>query len=521
MSSPRAIPRRAFLRTAAAGIASTAASLATTGRAAARSRRPKERPNILVIMSDEHNAGVTGCYDSPIVRTPNLDRLAERGIALDACYCNSPLCVPSRMTFTAGKYISRTGAWANSCWLPSDEYPSIARVMTAAGYDSLLCGKMHYDRTRRYGFTEIGGMMNGGFKTGKGGRRKPDDLPENPTKISARFKQFYAADDSSILTHDRNVTAGVTDFLGKRKRSEKPFFLFAGYLAPHFPLIVPQSYWDAYQGKVPMPEIPPGHLDSLPLNYQHLRAGFKLIGVPDEITRKGRELYYGLTQWFDDQVGIVLKTLGASDVADNTVVVYTSDHGENVGEHGLWWKNCMYQHAARVPCLVSWPERWSGGERRSQACSMVDLVQTIAELGGAETPGDWNGDSMCSWMDDRNATWKDLAVSEYYAHNIASGYAMLRSDDYKYVYHSRMDESHAPERELYDLKADPGEFHNLARDPGQGQRIETMHAALVRELGEAPDETELRCRADYAKGYGRVKPGKGKTKRKQKKKQTA
>ncbi|HUT93710.1 MAG TPA: sulfatase-like hydrolase/transferase [Thermoguttaceae bacterium] len=520
MSSPRAIPRRTFLRTAAAGVASTAASLATTGRAAVRSRRPKDRPNILVIMSDEHNAGVTGCYGSPIVRTPNLDRLAERGIALDGCYCNSPLCVPSRMSFTAGKYVSRTGAWNNSCWLPSDEYPSIARVMTAAGYDSLLCGKMHYDRTRRYGFTEIGGMMNGSFKTGTGGRRKPDDLPESPTKISARFQQFYAADDSSILTHDRNVTAGVTDFLQKRKRSERPFFLFAGYLAPHFPLIVPQPYWDPYHGKVPMPEIPPGHLDSLPLNYKHLRAGFQVIGVPDEITRKGRELYHGLTQWFDDQVGIVLKTLGASDAADNTVVVYTSDHGENVGEHGLWWKNCMYQHAARVPCLVSWPERWTGGERRSQACSMVDLVQTIAELGGAETPDDWNGDSMCSWMDDPDSPWRDLAVSEYYAHNIASGYAMLRSGDYKYVYHSRMDESHPPERELYDLKADPGEFRNLARDPGQRERIETMHAALVQELGEEPDETELRCRADYAKGYGRAQPGKGKSK-KTRKKQTA
>ena len=121
MSRQSTIARRSFLRTAAAGLAATAAA---PGRGApARSTRPKDRPNVLVIMSDEHNAGVTGCYGNPRVRTPHLDRLAERGVAFDAFYCNSPLCVPSRMSFTAGKYISRTGAWNNSCWLPSDDYP--------------------------------------------------------------------------------------------------------------------------------------------------------------------------------------------------------------------------------------------------------------------------------------------------------------------------------------------------------------------------------------------------------------
>jgi choline-sulfatase len=255
-----------------------------------------------------------------------------------------------------------------------------------------------------------------------------------------------------------------------------------------------------------MPEIPPGHLDALPLNYRHLRAGFQLEAVPPQIVRKGRELYYGLTQWFDRQVGKVLDALARSGLAENTVVVYTSDHGENMGEHGLWWKNCMYEHAARVPMIVRWPKRWQGGQRRSAACSMVDLVQTIAELGGAETPDDWNGDSMCAWLDDAKAPWKDQAVSEYYAHNIASGYAMLRTGNHKYVYHTRMDATHPPGRELYDLAADPGEFNNLAAKPSHKQRLDAMHAALVEELGEDPDETELRCRADYQKGYGRTKP---------------
>ena len=145
-------------------------------------------------------------------------------------------------------------------------------------------------------------------------------------------------------------------------------------------------------------------------------------------------------------------------------MIYTTDHGENLGEHGLWWKNSMYEHAARVPLIVSWPARWKGGQRRVGASSTVDLVQTIADLGGASVPGDWNGSSMCRWMDDSAAAWKDLAVSEYYAHNIASGFAMLRTGQYKYVYHTAADKEHPAQRELYDLEADMHETSGIQDD---------------------------------------------------------
>ncbi len=461
------------------------------------------KPNVLVIMSDEHNAGVLGCNGNTIIKTPNLDALAKRGITFEGCYCNSPLCVPSRLSFTAGKYASRVGAWNNSCWLPSDDYPSLPRIMNAAGYESILCGKMHYDRTRRYGFREIGGNMNNAAMTGKGSRRKPDDLASKPG-ISPRFDDFHTGDDSSILKHDRAVTAATVEFLSKRRASDKPLFIFVGYLAPHFPLIVPEEYWRQYEGKVPMPVIPEGHLESQPRNYKHLRIGFDVEDVPENIVRKGRELYYGLTQWVDDQIGKVLKALADSEMADNTVVIYTTDHGENMGEHGLWWKNCMYQNASRVPLIVSWPARWKGGQRRTQACSLVDVVQTIAALSGADVPADWNGDSMLGWLDDPATDWKDLAVSEYYAHNIASGYAMIRIGKYKYVYHTPADSSHPAERELYDLQADPGEFNNLAAKDEYRQRVEAMHEVLIEETGEDPDKTEQRCRADYARGYNRT-----------------
>ncbi len=502
------VSRREFFRSAAAG-AVLSALTEQEEIVAGEPERSAGRPNILVIMSDEHHAGVMGCAGDDIIRTRHLDALAERGVTFDACYCNSPLCVPSRLAFTAGKYVSRVAAWSNDCWLPADT-PSLPRVLNAAGYESLLCGKMHYDRTRRYGFDDLGPSMNNSRKTGRGGRRKADNLTEKPG-ISARFEKFHTG-ESGVLAHDRKVTAGVTAFLRQRRSSEKPFFLLAGYLAPHFPLIVPEEYWQAYKGKVPMPKIPAGHLDAQPRNYKHLRIGFNVENVPADIVRKGRELYYGLTQWLDEEIGKLLAALADSEVAENTVVVYTSDHGENIGEHGLWWKNCVYDSAARVPLIVSFPARWAGGQRRTGACSLVDLVQTLADLGGATAGDDWDGDSMTAWLDEPATRWKDLAVSEYYAHNIASGYAMIRMANYKYVYHTPADDDHPAERELYDLKADPGEFTNLAGAEAHRRRIEKMHTALVAEIGEHPDHTEQRCREDYARGYRRgdkpAKPGK-------------
>jgi choline-sulfatase len=492
MASPMAVNRREFLR-AGAGAAIAPAFVRAAGR----------RPNILVIMSDEHNPRVAGCYGNRLARTPNLDRLAAGGVTFENAYTNSPLCVPSRLAFTAGKYIHRISAWNNDCMLPSDEYPSLPRTLNGAGYESFLCGKQHYDSTHRYGFAEIGGNMNDAAHRGRGGRRMADDERVNVDAGKTRFADFHAGEESSTMNHDRRVTSGVLDFLSRRQRADKPFFLFAGYLAPHFPITAPERYWRNYRGRIGMPEIPAGFLDDLPLNYKHLRRGFGLVEQPADVVRRGRELYYALTEWADDQIGQVLAALDRSPFARDTVVVYTSDHGENMGEHGLWWKNCMYEQASHIPLIVHWPGRWKGGQRRVGACSMVDVVRTIAEVGGARAPEDWNGQSLAGLLDDPAARWRDMAVSQYYAHNIASGYAMLRAGEWKYVFHSAPDERHPAERELYNLKGDSAELRNLARDPVHRPRMERLHAALVKELGEHPDETERRCRAECARGYDR------------------
>ncbi|MEX0774232.1 MAG: sulfatase-like hydrolase/transferase [Phycisphaeraceae bacterium] len=463
-----------------------------------------DRPNILLIMSDEHDPAVTGCYGDRLVHTPHLDGLAAEGVTFDACCTNSPLCVPARLSFTAGQYISRVSAWNNGCRLPAPEYPSLPRVLAAAGYDPVLIGKQHYTAGWDYGFRVVGPQNHIDRvpkSDGRGGRRAPDDQNVHEKSWAARSAQFQVGDHSEVLDHDRVVTGHSADFLRRRRRQEGPFFLFAGYIAPHFPLTVPEAFAAPYRGQAPRADVTQAKLATLPLNYQHLRRGFGNVHADRQVEQIGRDLYWGLTHWFDDQVGQVLDALKQSDVADNTIVIYTADHGENKGDHGLWWKNCMYEHAARVPLIVHWPKRWSGGQRRGGACSLVDVVQTVADLAGGRTPEDWDGDSLTPLLDRADHAWKDLAVSEYYGHNIASGFAMLRQGAWKYVYHTTMGPGFGPQRELYDLTADAGEWTNLAAAPQQAGRVAQMHQSLVNELGADPEETELRCRHELARGY--------------------
>jgi len=498
--------RRDFLKTGIkAGL--TASVLQSVSASSAIGGSGQKSPNILLIMSDEHNANLMGCANDPYISTPNLDRLADKGILFSNCYCNSPLCCPSRLSFTAGKYVSRIDGWGNTCMLESNDVPSIASTMKDAGYDAYLCGKMHYDKTRDYNFDLYGSLKyefyhKTGFGESGGGRRNPDDL--DPLQgISSRIEEMKPG-ESWIHRHDRSVATDTIRFLENRRPDDKPFFFMSGFLAPHFPLIVPEEYLAKYRGKIPLPELPEENDKNLPLNYKHLQIGFNVENLDDETVTKARELYYGLTDWFDGQVGSVLDALEDSSLRDNTIVIYTSDHGEMMGEHGLWWKNCMYEGAAKVPLIVSWPERWAGGQRRTEVCSLLDVVQTVLDLGGARTPGDWDGDSLRGVLDGKQKDWKNEAVSEYYGHHVASGYVMLRKDNFKYVYHTKPGDSHPAEQELYDLDRDPDEHHNLAGLPAYQTIMDGLQQSLLSQLPEHPEETEKRCREDYRKGYNRT-----------------
>ncbi|MFX0098722.1 MAG: sulfatase-like hydrolase/transferase [Candidatus Hodarchaeota archaeon] len=452
------------------------------------------RPNIIVIMTDQHDPAVSGCYGDHVVQTPNIDRLSREGITFDAAYTTSPLCVPARLSFTSGQYISRprVSTWNNSCWLEDEQQPTIARILKKAGYDALLCGKMHYEYTRRYGFDDMLSIENGHVKTGVVTRRFVDDTSVNTKAWAETQLDMHVGETSNKIHRDTTKTAAATRFIKNRKASDKPFLLMVGYVCPHSPLIAPQSYLDQVKGKVPMPELPDGLLENLPTNYKHNRMGFGYVEQDPGMVKKGRELYWALVGWVDNEIGKVLKALDESEILDNTIVIYTCDHGENKGDHGMWWKNNMYEHAARIPLIVRWPRKWEGNQRRSGACSTVDLVRTIAEIAGADVPNYWDGDSLFPYLDDPGYDWKDFALSEYYSHNIVSGFTMVRKGKWKYVYHAKAP-GNDPETELYNLEEDPKEFNNLASSPEHAELVNELHASIVDELGEQPDDIEHRC----------------------------
>ena len=459
----------------------------------------KEQPNILLLMSDEHNASIMGCDGNPLAHTPTLDGLAKSGIYFNSFYCSSPQSVPSRQSLTTGKYVSHHNVWGNTPGV-TEGTPSLARLLNAVGYESYLSGKMHYMGIAEHGFTILddnekkkkdGSAEADDYNGGKRKRIPADFFPSDNGQIGKEFRDLGGV-DTPVGVSDRRIAKTIIDFIKNRKVSDKPFFVTMGLSAPHYPLTVPNYLLAKYKGKIPPPEIPVGYLENLPLNYRHLRNDRKLENLPDATVQLARECYYAKVEWMDSVMGTVIETIRKSPLYENTIIIYMSDHGENMGEHGMWWKNTLYDTGSRVPLIISYPKKWKGGQVRHEATGTVDLVQTIAEMAGAKTPADWDGNSMLNWINNPTTKWKDLAITEYYGPYLSSGMSMIRMGDWKYVYHARADKNHPAELELFNLKVDPKELHNLAKDSVQKQRMNKMHAALVKQLGEDPERSELR-----------------------------
>ncbi|MGN0188440.1 MAG: sulfatase-like hydrolase/transferase [Candidatus Cryptobacteroides sp.] len=463
-----------------------------------------DKPDIILIITDEHNASVMGCMGNPYIDTPNLDALAGNGILFTSHYCASPISVPSRQTITTGKYVSRHTMWSNAAVSP-DNVPSLPRVMQTEGYQTVLVGGMHY-KGMNYGwdkYTEKKGLHTPKPKNPEGvpvpNKKRVDasTFKKNGETLEKEFTQMGAADMTQSTDAER--TADAVSFLRNRKDTGKPLFLLVGLHAPHYPLHSTAELIEKYKGRVPLPEVPEGYTDSLPLNYRHLRNERNFENVTEQTARFARECYYARVEWIDSKIGEILRTLEETGRADNTIVIYTSDHGENIGEHGLWWKNCLYDCGARVPLIISCPSRWKGGQVRDKANGSVDLVRTITDIAGAQVPSDWDGDSMLGYLDNPESRWKDWAVCEYYADYVCSGIAMYRKGKWKYVHHNRADSLHGPEIELYDLGNDPGEFHNLAAKEEYADLVRQLHKELCNILGEDPEDTELRYRSGCRK----------------------
>ncbi len=451
------------------------------------SRQP-QRPNFLIIMSDEHAPMFSSVYGHPLVQTPNMERLAGLGTTFENAYCNSPLCMPSRMSFMTGRYIHHQDTWDNACPLRPDAL-TWAHMLRSVGHEVVLSGKQHFCGPERlHGFQQqlardlhaelahpIFDWSQGAIPALQPWGALAEARPGSTTEIEV--------DD---LAQQRALT-----WLADPARREQPWALNVSFIAPHFPFVVPQRYWDLYPLEdIDLPQIPPGHLEALHPVYQRLRRMFGLVDFPEELVRRARAGYYGLITYLDEKIGQLLDALEASGQLENTIIIHISDHGEMNGEHGLWRKSNFHEASARVPLQIAWPGQLPAGDRNAKVVSLVDVVATLLEMAGAEPPASLDGDSLLPLLKGRDAAWKDEAFSEYCGHGVLRPMAMLRRGRHKLNY------SLGDPPELYDLLDDPGEFHNLAGLQQHAQTLADLQSRLLAHWD--PLEIEARVRRSQA-----------------------
>ncbi len=432
----------------------------------------KQRPNLLIIMADEHAPMFSGPYGHPVVKTPNLDRLAANGVLFTHAYCNSPLCVPSRMSFMTGRYVHHIGVWDNAVPLASDAV-TWAHRLGAGGYEVVLCGKQHFvGPDKLHGFhAQLGRDLHGS-------RLHPifDWSEGTPAgKSWGSYLDRAGPGTSEEIEIDDETEAAAMTYLKDSARRKKPWALNVSFLAPHFPLVVPQRFWDLYPlDHVDLPHLPPGHLDGQHAVYQRMRSMFGMDQFSEQQVRRGRAGYYGLISYLDEKIGTLRNALEETDQIENTLIVYVSDHGEMAGEHGMWRKSNFYEQSVRIPLLLSWPGRLPTGRRVESVVSLVDLVATFIDV--ANVPhdiGPMDGRSLLPLAQRASEDWKDEAFSEYFGHGVARPMAMLRRGRYKLNY------SLGDVPELYDLTQDPGEFQDLGTDPAHAEIREELSKRLL------------------------------------------
>lgn len=436
-------------------------------------------PNILVFLTDQHSPLALGCYGHPIVETPALDRLAADGVRFEQAYCNSPLCVPSRLSFLSGLYPSRIGAWDLLAYPPL-ERTSIPGYLSAHGYHTAAIGKMHFlGENQRWGFDE---RPYGDFL---GGSHQPDPIhvaPRLPLLPTGPAEIPEAAMQESI------VNRLALDFLQTYDRAE-PFCLWVSYNRPHFPLAPPRRYWERYYpDNADMPDLGPDFPARLHPWMQHHRAFHGVEGWTAEETRRARAAYYACVSFIDDKVAEIMRALEARGDLENTIVVYFSDHGEMNGEHGLWGKTCFYEPSVRVPWIIRYPRALPRGASVTQPVELVDLYPTLAALAGLPIPHGLDGRSLLPLMTGAAGAdeGKGYVISEMYGHSVPGPMRMIRQGDWKYILYLDAQPG------LFNLREDPHEFHDRIDDPGTAQRVARDLDHLLRQ-----DWDEAAVRANF------------------------
>ena len=445
--------------------------------------------NMLVLMSDEHQARALGCAGHGLVKTPNLDRLASGGLRFASAYTPSPICVPARASFAVGKYVHQICLWDNA--MPyTGEIPGWGHALQAEGISVESIGKLHYraaEDPAGFDVEHIPMMVANGVGMVWASIRREDERLIGDRRM---LGEYIGPGQSNYTKYDEAVVKRTRNWLTARKSSDGPWCLFVGLVAPHFPLVVPIEFYELYSTeRLPAVKLHPrdGHARHPWVERQNAFMDSEAKFKSEEERLSAMASYYGLCSWLDFNVGRILDALESEGFKDNTTVVYTSDHGDNVGARGLWGKSNLYQESTAVPLIMSGPTIPNGV--CETPVSLLDLSCTIADHFGTSINAAAGTKSLYS-VADEPADLDRPVFSEYHAAGSVSGAYMLRRGRWKYHHYVGFDP------ELFDLETDPEETTNLACDPRTSQVLNCMHEALLDICN--PEQTDAQAFADQA-----------------------
>lgn len=433
------------------------------------------RPNVLFLMSDEHSFRfmnhVPNDQGGEPVDTPAFDRLAAQSTVFTDAYCQMPLCTPSRMSVLTGREARRCGAWNNNSIL-DPALPTLPKSFADAGYTTCLVGKMHFG-----GNLQFHGFQHRpyGDLTGQTGHQY-EPLTDGTANIPLRTQAAGITQVPESKLQDSVVAQETTAFLREHRhaRPDQPWFLCASFSRPHFPLTAPRRYFERYwPNGVTEPKVPAaGDAYDHPMSVG-MRQGFQVERISYDEMMRARAGYFACVSYLDEVIGDLLRRLEADGLLENTIIVYTSDHGEMAGEHGLWWKHGWHEASTHVPFMISIPEQRSGGASARQVrtpAGLTDLYPTLCGLADVPTPSGLDGVNLADVV--RGAT--DAPERPIFSDNLiprwgeGTEFRMVRQGQYKYVRFR----NHAAL--FFDLADDPGEQRNLV-DTASGDAAQMLH----------------------------------------------
>ena len=448
-------------------------------------------PNILIVMADQMAPAFLPIYGHGLARAPNMEALAQDGVVFDSAYCASPLCSPSRASFMAGLLPSRSRVYDNAAEFSAD-IPTFAHHLRLRGYRTILSGKMHFcGPDQLHGFESR--LTTDIYPAGYGWTPDWDRPEERPSwyhnmssvaqaGVCLRTNQLDF-DDEVVFTAERAI------FDIARSNDKGPFLLVASFTHPHDPFAVPERYWRVYRDAdivMPEPAPAPGSLDPHSRRLRHVCA-MDAEPVTEAQVRAARRAYLGAISYVDDCLGRLMLALRSSGLGEDTIVILVSDHGEMLGERGLWYKMSFFEGACRVPLVVASPGRF-GPARVPASVSLVDLLPTLVDIAGGDARAlgaSVDGQSLSPHLFGRKG--HDEALGEYLAEGAIAPIVMIRRGDLKFIH------SPADPDQLYDLRCDPCERENLAEEPGGSALAAQFRMEIARRWNLGGLDAEVRA----------------------------